>query len=80
MRNTLQPTHLVLVDESDQHRGHAGVHGDRSETHFRLEVVSAAFEGQTRVRRHRVIYELLDEEIRDGVHALSLSLKTPEEV
>ena len=50
-----------------------------AETHFNVEVVSEAFSGKLPVARHRMVYALLDEEIKDGVHALSLKTKTPAE-
>lgn len=74
----LRPTALTLVDESHLHAGHAESPG-LPETHFKLEVVSAAFEGQTLVQRHRRVYALLAEEMSDRVHALSLRTRTPAE-
>ena len=80
-----QPQHLEVIDESHRHAGHAGVrHGDghaphTGETHFHVEIVSAAFVGQSRVARQRAIYDLLAAEFKDGVHALSLRTQTPDE-
>lgn len=74
----LSPTELVVVDESDKHAGHAGSPGG-GETHFRLEIISDAFEGATPVKRHRMVYELLDAEFARSLHALSLVTKTSEE-
>jgi BolA protein len=77
----LAPTSLVIKDESFMHAGHSGnPSGDPdAETHFKVEIVSAAFEGKTAVARHRQVYALLEQEIKDGVHALSLKTKTPAE-
>ena len=50
-----------------------------SETHFKIIVASEQFQGQNHVKRHRIIYGLLDEELKNGVHALSMVLKTPEQ-
>lgn len=50
-----------------------------SETHFKVTVVSDAFHGKTLVGRHRLIYVLLDDEIRGGLHALSITSRTPAE-
>lgn len=68
-------------DESFKHAGHSGnPSGDPdAETHFKVEVVSAQFEGKMPVARHRIVYSLLDAELKDGVHALSLKTKTPAE-
>jgi|LauGreDrversion2_5_1035112.scaffolds.fasta_scaffold553632_1 BolA protein len=46
---------------------------------IRLEVVSSKFESMPMIKRHQLIYSLLDAEIKDGVHALTMSTKTPEE-
>ncbi|MGY2050579.1 BolA family protein [Methylobacterium sp. JK268] len=74
----LTPTALTVVDESHQHEGHAGSRPG-GETHFRLDVVSEAFEGKSRVERHRMVNALLDEAFRRGLHALALRARTPAE-
>jgi BolA family transcriptional regulator, general stress-responsive regulator len=74
----LAPLRLVVQDQSDSHRGHAGAAG-RTETHFRVEVVSAAFEGLNRVARERRVHDILAVELSDRVHALSVSARTPAE-
>ncbi|KAJ3123611.1 hypothetical protein HK098_001779 [Nowakowskiella sp. JEL0407] len=53
---------------------------NKSETHFRVAVISESFVGKSLLQRHKMIYGILDEEMKTGVHALSLSTKTPEEV
>jgi BolA protein len=72
------PSRLDVRDESELHRGHAG-HREGGETHFRVAIVSAAFEGLTRVDRHRRVHEVLDAELKGRVHALALTLLTPGE-
>lgn len=72
------PQTLHVYDDSEKHRGHAG-HREGGETHFRVTIVSSAFEGITLVARHRKINETLAEEFRAGLHALQLSTLTPEE-
>jgi len=74
----LAPARLAVQDQSDAHRGHAGAAG-RTETHFRVEVVSAAFEGLGRLARERRVQEILADELSDRVHALSVSARTPAE-
>ncbi|GLI59835.1 hypothetical protein VaNZ11_001822 [Volvox africanus] len=83
---TLRPTALNIWNDSAQHAGHAGAMaarhgkaGESGETHFRVEVVSEAFEGLTQVKRQRMIYQLLEEEFAMGLHALSLITRTPAE-
>ncbi|MBM65831.1 MAG: BolA family transcriptional regulator [Myxococcales bacterium] len=70
----LSPYHLELINESHQHSVPAN-----SETHWRVTLVSAAFEGQGLVARHRLIYAALGDEMRDGIHALSMDLMSPAE-
>ena len=74
------PLHLAIEDESRRHAGHAGAHPDGGgETHFNVEIVSAAFSGETRVARQRRVYTILAEELKERVHALSLTTLTPDE-
>jgi BolA protein len=68
----LGPVHLEVVNESSMHAVPPG-----SETHFKVLVVSAAFEGQALVARHRRVNEALREELRSGLHALSIRALTP---
>ena len=79
----LEPTYLNIIDESGKHAGHAGRMGvapGTGETHFIIEVTSAKFEGLTSLKRHRLVYSIVDDEVSNGpVHALSLVTKTPEE-
>ena len=78
LRDGLSPTRLAVRDDSRKHAGHAGWR-EGGETHFHVTVVAAAFDGQSRVRRQRRVYGLLAEELADGVHALELITRTPEE-
>lgn len=70
----LSPVHLLVQNESANHSVPAG-----SETHFRVLVVSHAFDGEPLVARHRKVYGLLAEELKRGVHALAIEAKTPDE-
>ena len=72
------PREFVLEDESAHHAGHAGA-SPGGETHYRLRLVSDAFEGLSRVARQRLVYHALREEFDTGLHALSLDLKTTKE-
>jgi BolA protein len=79
---TFSPVALEVIDQSAQHAGHAGAtraDGGQGETHFHVRIVSAAFEGTSRVERQRRIYAALTEEMRGPVHALSLAALTPAE-
>ncbi len=74
----LSPTRIEVVDESHLHAGHAGARPE-GETHFRVEIVAAAFAGQNRVARQRMVNDVLAEELADRVHALSMKTLAPEE-
>jgi BolA protein len=74
-----QPGELVVEDESARHAGHSGARPG-GETHFQVHIVSAAFEGMSRVERQHRIYEILAEEMRGPVHALALTTLTPGEM
>ncbi len=74
----LAPTRLRVIDDSHKHAGHAGARPG-GETHFRVEIVSQAFEGKTRVERHRMVNALLADEFSDRLHALQVSARTPAE-
>jgi len=72
------PTRLEISDESHRHAGHEGARPD-GETHFSVTIVSAAFMGQSRVARQRLVYQALAEELATRVHALSLTTLAPGE-
>jgi BolA family transcriptional regulator, general stress-responsive regulator len=78
LRERLDPTRLVVEDESQQHLGHAGWR-EGGETHFRINVVSRAFEGKSRVERHRVINAALAGAFERGLHALAIQARAPGE-
>jgi len=77
------PSDLIVENESAKHAGHAGArdHLGRvtGETHFRVAVVSAAFEGKSLVERHRLINAVLKDELAGPVHALAIKASTPAE-
>ena len=84
LTHALAPERLEIVDESARHAGHAGARhaaaaGRHGETHFRVEIVAAAFAGAAPLARQRRVYAILADELRDGVHALSLATLTPDE-
>ena len=68
----LQPSALVVIDESEDHRGHAGWR-EGGETHFRIRMTSPAFAGLGRVQRHRLVHQTLGD-IVPRIHALALEL------
>jgi len=78
LREAFTPTHLEVIDESALHAGHAGARPG-GESHFRVVIVSDRFAGTGRVQRQQLVYGVLDEMIKGGVHALSMVTSTPEE-
>ena len=77
LQQALQPSRIAVTDESALHAGHSGARAG-GETHYQVAVVSAAFEGMSRVARSRMVHELLSAEFATGLHALSLQLRTPD--
>ena len=78
LTDAFKPARLDVVDESHLHAGHAGARPE-GETHFRVEIVAAAFDGISRVERQRMVYRVLKDELGDRVHALALRARSPGE-
>jgi BolA protein len=81
LTEALAPVALNVIDESHHHAGHHHEGDSRhgNESHFRVEVVSAAFAGKSRVDRHRLVNALLAQELKEGLHALAVTAKAPGE-
>jgi len=74
------PAALEVKNESHLHAGHAGAcEGAPGESHFRVRVVSDAFEGMSRVDRQRAVNAALKSELAGPVHALAIAAMTPAE-
>ncbi|MEM1379173.1 MAG: BolA family protein [Pseudomonadota bacterium] len=78
LSEAFDPAELEVVDQSFLHEGHAG-HDGRGESHFRVKIISARFEGQNRVQRQRMVNAALKEELAERVHALSIQALAPGE-
>jgi BolA family transcriptional regulator, general stress-responsive regulator len=78
LRETFTPESLDVIDESHLHEGHSG-HRPGGETHFRIYIVSRAFEGKSRIERHRMINTTLSAELAGSVHALAIKAQAPGE-
>jgi BolA protein len=74
----LKPAELTVTDESQQHHGHAGWR-EGGETHFRIDIVSDAFLGKSRVERHRIVNHALAGAFERGLHALAIRARAPGE-
>jgi len=78
LRKRFAPKLLEVVDDSAKHAGHAGAAAG-GETHYSALVVAVAFAGQNRVARSHAVHEALAAEFAGGLHALALTLRTPDE-
>ncbi len=76
VERALAPTRLEIFDDSAAHAGHAGA---RAGGHYRLTVVSAAFEGRSQLQRHRLVYAAVGPLMSGAVHALNIVARTPAE-
>lgn len=74
LTSALSPSYLLVEDESYQHNVPEG-----AQSHFKVTVVSAEFEGKRLIQRHRQVNTLLDEALKGPVHALALHTLTPEQ-
>lgn len=74
LEQTLRPSQLEVIDESAAHAGHAGSDGTGSGTHFRVRIAAPAFDGRSRVARHRLVYDALQDFTDRGLHALSIEV------
>lgn len=80
---SLNPSFLKIANDSHKHAHHAGLRGatNVTESHFRLEIISNEFEGKNLPARHRIVYQILDEEFKKkGLHALQMKTKTEAEI
>ncbi|MEO7062765.1 MAG: BolA family protein [Dokdonella sp.] len=71
----LAPNELVVEDDSHKHAGHVGARDGRG--HFRVRVVSTAFEGYSPLARHRIVYAALGDLMQTDIHALSIDARAP---
>jgi len=75
LQQALDPELLEVKDDSHRHAGHEGARDGRG--HFKVHVVSAAFEGQLPLARHRAVYAALGTMMETDIHALSIRAETP---
>ena len=74
----LAPSFLKVINDSASHHGHAGDDGS-GESHFTVEIVCAAFEGQSRLHRQRIVNQALGDMMKDKVHAMVIQARAPGE-
>jgi len=78
LETALSPDRLAVINDSAQHRGHMG-DDDSGESHFTVDIVAAAFAGQSRVARQRLVNAALADLLREKVHALAIKARAPGE-
>ncbi len=78
LQETFAPQACQLDDESALHAGHAGAASGGG--HFRLYIVSSQFEKQSRINRHRLVYDCLDDMMHKEIHALAITALAPSEI
>ncbi len=76
LQQALAPQSLSVQDDSHQHAGHAGA---KEGGHYSVRIVSDRFAGLNRVARHRLVYHSLGELMQNGIHALAIDARAPDE-
>ncbi len=74
LNERLAPTRLEVIDESAAHAGHAGANASGQGSHMRVRVASPMFTGLSRLQRHRLVYDALQDFIDQGLHALAIEV------
>lgn len=72
LQEAFSPSHLEIIDDSDKHRGHAGSQGGAR--HFTVIIKADCFQGVSRIKAHRMIYDVLNDLIPDKIHALQIKI------
>lgn len=73
------PETLEVINESHLHKGHQPQFDGEGETHFRIRIVAAAFQGMSRVERHRRINKIVESQMEHGLHAIAIEAHAPNE-
>jgi BolA protein len=77
LTEALRAQRVEVVDDSHLHAGHAGARDGKG--HFRVSIVSPAFEGLRPIQRHQLVYRTLGDMMQTDIHALSIVALTPAE-
>ena len=75
LQEQFNPSFLEVIDESYQHAGHSGASESGLNSHFRVRIAAIQFDGLTRVQRHRLVYDSLQEFLDHGLHALAIEFR-----
>ena len=76
LQEAFAPAELVVIDDSESHRGHSG-YREGGQSHFNVRIRAEAFRGQARLARHRAVHAALGEELVGRIHALALDIDAP---
>ena len=79
LKAALSPDRLEVINESHLHAGHQAHFDGTGESHFRIKIVSQTFAGKSRLERHRMINQLLAEEMKAAIHAMAIEAHAPGE-
>jgi BolA protein len=74
LQTQLKPRHLQVFDESAEHAGHAGSNGQGHGTHFRVRIGDPSFDPLPRLKRHRLVYDAVQDLMQQGIHALAVEV------
>lgn len=77
LEKVFSPRELLIKDQSHLHAGHAGAKDGRG--HFDVRIVSEVFSGQSRLERHRAVYQALGDLLESDIHALRINALTPDD-
>ena len=78
LQNKFAPDYIKIVDDSDRHRGHAG-QKESGGSHYTIILVSDSFEGKTLLERHRAVYDAVEMDRSESIHAFALKVYTSKE-
>ena len=70
----LNPEVLEIRDDSSMHKNHGNIKEEDTETHFYIKIKSSAFNNKNKLSMHKIVYDILKEEFKKGLHALELNL------
>ena len=73
LQKHLEPSFIEVIDESHLHANH-NPNAKNGGTHFKVKIISNTFKDKSKIEKHRIVHEILDYELKNGVHALTLSL------
>ena len=73
LKKHLEPSFIEVIDESHLHANH-NPDAKNGGTHFKVKIISNTFKDKSKIEKHRIVHEILDYELKNGVHALTLSL------